>query len=512
MFCASCGSEIPDNVKFCSSCGTHQSETNDNSAIQSKFSSIPEYPQESQELSDKYKTFSFDEIKVLEAKNDPVAWSEIAMRYQEGNGVEKDSEKAASLYKQSAELGYLAAIGNFGASLLKGTGIEKNEIEAINWFRLGAERGDAMCQHNLAKCFRDGSGIEQDDSKAIYWYQKAVNQNYGEALNDLGWMYDHGRGVEKDTKRALELYHSAADLGSEHSMSNIGIHYENGRGTGEDIDLANEWYLKAAEAGHVNAHFFLGNNYEWGKGFKKSWEEAKKWYEKAANLGHTEADFRANFSMLSFNKNKYLAKSNAVRFYRTSGTVLDSKRSSETHVSSSGGGGYVGRYGGTVSAPTVHSNVVTTDDFWIETENGNEEKISMTNKDISLRNGQKISLFHAIADHKKEGPYILLLNHSDGNNKTIKTSHSWWVEEQVRGSFVGLIKIILLGVIVAYGMDYYHIDGISSGRYDHIITGLSASGVYFIFKFINRIIKGKRAVKLIEEHVNSIRTWATENE
>jgi len=458
MFCVDCGTEINGDVKFCPSCGAAQQVNIEPvaKAVKKDFD-IPEYPKVSSDLADKYAELSTEELLTISEQHDPIAWVILGDRYHDGEGVEqnndkafkcykksadadepwginnlgcaydnawgveKDEETASEFYHQAAKLGWKAAMGNYAWMLKNGRGVEKNIKQAIKWYRLGAERGHARCQYNLGCNFADGVGVEQDYSKAVYWLQNAARQNHAGALLYLGRMNENGRGVEKDTVKAHKLYVQSAELGNSTSMLNVGIDYENAQGVGKDLDKANEWYLKAAEAGGMSAMFYLGMNYEHGIGFSKDWNEAKKWYQKAAESGHKEADFRAQFRMFNMNDfGDYKKKVRYINFHRTSGTVLEHKRSSETHVSSSGGGGYVGSHGGQVAAAQVHSTVITTDDIWIEQENGSEKKISLTNYDVALRSGHKISIFYAVLEGENKGPYMCLVNHSDGQTHWLK--------------------------------------------------------------------------------------------
>ena len=144
---------------------------------------------------------------------------------------------------------------------------------------------------------------------------------------------------------------------------------------------------------------------------------------KVKNDGRLAKDFQNNFPCLplsSLTENDTNAKE--MCFSRKSGTVLEHKRSSETHVSSSGGGGYVGKHGGHVAAAKVHSDVVNTDDFWILNENGEEEMIRLVNVKVALREGQRVTLILAGLDNVDNMIYMFLFNHTDGQLYKIHTA------------------------------------------------------------------------------------------
>ncbi len=55
-----------------------------------------------------------------------------------------------------------------------GEGTEKNLEKAFYWYQKAAENGDSMAQYHLALSYYKGEGIEKNLEKAFYWYQKAA--------------------------------------------------------------------------------------------------------------------------------------------------------------------------------------------------------------------------------------------------------------------------------------------------------------------------------------------------
>lgn len=94
------------------------------------------------------------------------------------------------------------------------------------------------------------------------------------------------------------------------------------------------------------------------------------------------------------------------------GVVADSQKWSETHVSSSNGGGYVSREGGYISAPTINSSSSTKHEFWLELEDGTEKPIRLSDVDIPLRVGQKITMISIKLVDKIDEYWCALYNHT----------------------------------------------------------------------------------------------------
>src|ERR1700752_910776 len=66
-----------------------------------------------------------------------------------------------------------------------GEGTEKNLEKAFYWYQKAAENGDIDAQYNLALLYKNGEGTEENLEKAFYWYQKAAENNVKEAQHNL---------------------------------------------------------------------------------------------------------------------------------------------------------------------------------------------------------------------------------------------------------------------------------------------------------------------------------------
>lgn len=80
-------------------------------------------------------------------------------------------------------------------------------------------------------------------------------------------------------------------------------------------------------------------------------------------------------------------KPSEIYVFTRTGEVRGAQRWSDTHVSSSGGGGWVGPQGGRVDAAQVHSNVVQRGKFFLCEDNGTEHEIHSL---FGVRDGQRV--------------------------------------------------------------------------------------------------------------------------
>lgn len=147
---------------------------------------------------------SFDTI-------DPEEQYNLACKYQGGDGVPKDVEKAVYFFRNAAEQGYATAQLNLGICYYKGQGVAKDLEQAAYWYRKAAEQGDAFAQRSLGYCYQYGLRLSKDLEQAVYWYRKAAELGNSSAQGWLGHCYQYGDGVPKDLTQAVEWYRRAAE-------------------------------------------------------------------------------------------------------------------------------------------------------------------------------------------------------------------------------------------------------------------------------------------------------------
>src|SRR5256885_1148220 len=65
-----------------------------------------------------------------------------------------------------------------------GEGTEKNLEKAFYWYQKAAENGDEYAMNNLAMHYENGEGTEKNLEKAFYWCQKAAGNSKVNRLYD----------------------------------------------------------------------------------------------------------------------------------------------------------------------------------------------------------------------------------------------------------------------------------------------------------------------------------------
>lgn len=115
-------------------------------------------------------------------------------------------------------------------------------------------------------------------------------------------------------------------------------------------------------------------------------------------------------------------------FYRREATVLERQRWSETHISSSGGGGYLDKGSGVVRAAQVHSHVEDRAEYWVRLDDGIEVDLQVSG-DLRCRPGQQLTLISAIPKGIERGPFLLAYNHQTREFSQIHSQYGWFVKE-----------------------------------------------------------------------------------
>lgn len=192
-------------------------------------------------------------LKPLAQEGDAKAQEMVAIMYDFGNGVAKDSVEAMSWYEKSAKQGNVSLQHDLGIRYFKGDRVKQDYEKAFYWWKLAAESGVLESQYNLGLMYGQGLGTEKDPAAAVKWYEKAAGQNHINAQYSLGIMYAFGQGVAVDYEKALAFFEVAANAGVPQAQYNLGVLYEHGRGTEVDYDKAKSWYEKAAAKGVAQA-------------------------------------------------------------------------------------------------------------------------------------------------------------------------------------------------------------------------------------------------------------------
>src|SRR4051794_12837487 len=97
--------------------------------------------------------------------------------------------------EKSAENGNKVAMFNLANKYYNSEGIEKNLEKAFHWYQEAAKREHVEAMFNLAKRYYNGEGTEENLEKAFHWCQKAAEKDYVNAMFHLAYNYYNEKGI-----------------------------------------------------------------------------------------------------------------------------------------------------------------------------------------------------------------------------------------------------------------------------------------------------------------------------
>src|SRR5689334_19108848 len=111
---------------------------------------------------------------------------------------ELECKECIDSLEKSAENGDKIAMFNLANRYRDGEGTEKNLEKAFHWYQKAAENGEEKSMYILATCYDNGEGTEKNLEKAFHWYQKSAENGYEIAMFRLAVCYYNGEGTEKN--------------------------------------------------------------------------------------------------------------------------------------------------------------------------------------------------------------------------------------------------------------------------------------------------------------------------
>lgn len=117
--------------------------------------------------------------------DDANAQHDIALMYEEGNGVPKSLEEAAKWYEKAAENGSTPAQFKLVQMYMNGQGVEMNNAKAFLWAAKAAESGNPDAKYILGYMYYTGTGIVQSFELSILYLEEAAAEGQPQAQSLL---------------------------------------------------------------------------------------------------------------------------------------------------------------------------------------------------------------------------------------------------------------------------------------------------------------------------------------
>ena len=221
----------------------------------------------------------------------------MGKRYEDGNGVEKNIEKAVEYYTLAANQGHDKAKASLPeAQYWLGSFYECDAIppdidKAYELYHLASTGGCLLATWWLGLSYYSGvGGVSKDLPQAISLLTSVADHGWQNVLekflvaNSMCWLgecYEKGEGVEVDIEKAVKLYQSAADLEDFGAQYRLAVCYHDGTVLEKNDQVAYDWFVRAAEHGDKRSYIYLGFFHEKGLVVDRSNKIANEWYAKS---------------------------------------------------------------------------------------------------------------------------------------------------------------------------------------------------------------------------------------
>ncbi len=133
-------------------------------------------------------------------------------------------------YDDATKRGYVSALNDLAVLYENGDGVEANNALAIDLLKKAAQQGDPLAMYNLALHYKNGTDdVKRDVAQAAEWFAKSAESGSVSAMVELGDALINGRGQAQNPRRGLEWLQRAADAGSVRAKFLLGMTYWKGR-------------------------------------------------------------------------------------------------------------------------------------------------------------------------------------------------------------------------------------------------------------------------------------------
>lgn len=212
-----------------------------------------------------------------------IAYNNVGWMYDNGFGVQKNTDKALEYYNIASDKGCTTAMINLGNYYER---IKKYEI-AMKWYEKAALLGDKTGLFNYANILHEGYINKPDYSSIKVYFDKLYEENYPNACFYQGLYYENGFGCERDYQKAFDFYLEGIEKFSDaYCATNLAVMIMNNDAHNEeDEEFVFNLYKFAAEHGDSLAWANIGHCYEVGQGTNRSWKMAMEAYKQGAELG-----------------------------------------------------------------------------------------------------------------------------------------------------------------------------------------------------------------------------------
>ena len=138
---------------------------------------LEDYVQKNLDATDKEKSgMSLEQRKAFAEQGDTTAQYDLAVMYDNGQGVAQDFKAAANWYARAAEMGHASAQFSLSGMYERGRGVPQDYKTATMWLTRAAEKGHPVAQNYLGMAYMTGQGTPRNYVRAHKWWNIAASQ------------------------------------------------------------------------------------------------------------------------------------------------------------------------------------------------------------------------------------------------------------------------------------------------------------------------------------------------
>ena len=146
-------------------------------------------------------------MKRLMKNNNPLAYNQMALSYESGDGVFQSDTKALEMYIRAAELGNADAYVGIGLYYKEGTAVERDLSKSIDFLEVAAKKGSSTAHRALASHHQINGNIQN----LIEHMKVAARAGCQDAMNGLKEAYKDKELSKEDLAQTLRAFQASRD-------------------------------------------------------------------------------------------------------------------------------------------------------------------------------------------------------------------------------------------------------------------------------------------------------------
>lgn len=210
----------------------------------------------------------------------------LANKYWNGHGVEKNQYKSRELFLKAIKAGDLNARYHYAKCIINENKIKEDELEyAINLLEYAETNGSILARNYLADLFIDEELVKGRVEEGLNHLRKSIELSDPKAMRKLGYRMLYGNGLPKNIFEGEQLLLNSINLGDTLAKTILGQAIIIGISNVLNFTAGIKLMEEACSEGEVNALRILGDAYVRGAYVKQNKEKGENLLRLAIKSG-----------------------------------------------------------------------------------------------------------------------------------------------------------------------------------------------------------------------------------